>query len=93
MWTRERYFPATYAQATWKRLAPFFRLPGRIVWGREMVQVDLRPFNDRRLTRDLVALCQQVEAARMRLPDGRRLVLCVASVGRLTLAVPREQVA
>jgi hypothetical protein len=31
MWTRDCYFPATYAQATWKRLAPFFRLPGRIV--------------------------------------------------------------
>ena len=35
MWTRDRYFPATYAQATWRRLAPFFRLPGRIVWGRD----------------------------------------------------------
>ena len=87
------YFPATYAQATWKRLAPFFRLPGRIVWGRDTVQVELRPFNDRRLTRDLVALCQQVEAAQPRLPDGRRLVVRISGVCRLTLAVPQEQVA
>ena len=33
MWARDRYFPATYAHATWHRLAPFFRLPGRVVWG------------------------------------------------------------
>jgi len=39
------------------------------------VQVELRPFNDRRLTRDLSVLCQQVEATRPRLPDGRLLVL------------------
>ena len=25
MWTRDTYFPAAYAQATWHRLAPFFR--------------------------------------------------------------------
>jgi hypothetical protein len=24
MWTRDRYFPVSYAQATWRRLAPFF---------------------------------------------------------------------
>jgi len=51
MWTRDRYFPAPYARATWHRLAPFFRLPGRIVWGTDTVTVELRPFNDRRLTR------------------------------------------
>jgi hypothetical protein len=78
MWTRDRYFPATYAHATWKRLAPFFHLPGRIAWGRDTVRVELRPFNDRRLTRDLVELCQRVEAAQPRLPDGRLLVLCIA---------------
>ena len=30
MWTRDRYFPPPYAHATWQRLVPFFRLPGRI---------------------------------------------------------------
>jgi hypothetical protein len=35
--------PAPYAQATWHRLAPFFRLPGRIVWGTDTVTVELRP--------------------------------------------------
>ncbi len=34
MWTRDQWFPATYAHATWRRLEPFFRLPGRIVYGR-----------------------------------------------------------
>jgi hypothetical protein len=93
MWTRDHYFPATYAQATWRRLAPFFRLPGRIVWGRDTVQVELRPFNDRRLTRDLAVLCQQVEAARPRLPDGRLLVLRIAGACCLTLAAQHGRVA
>lgn len=79
MWTRGRYFPDSYAQATWHRLAPFFRLPGRVVWGTDTVTVELRPFNDRRLTRDLVELCQRVEAAQSQLPDGRSVVLWVAS--------------
>src|SRR5262249_1595481 len=78
MWTRDRYFPATYAQATWRRLAPFFRLPGWIVWGRDSVQIEMRPFNDRRLTRDLSKLCQRMEAAQPRLPDGRLLGLRIA---------------
>lgn len=43
MWTRDTYFPTSYAQATWHRLAPFFRLPGRIMWGMDRVTVELRP--------------------------------------------------
>jgi hypothetical protein len=86
MWTRDTYFPGTYAQATWHRLAPFFRLPGRIVWGTDTVTVELRPFNDRRLTRDLAKLCQRVEAAQPRLPDGRSVALRVASSGRPTVS-------
>jgi len=73
MWTRDTYFPAAYAQATWHRLAPFFRLPGWVVRGAETVKVELRPFNDRRLNRDLEAICAQVNAEEPRLPDGRRL--------------------
>ena len=72
MWVRDAYFPATYAHATWHQLAPFFRLPGRIVWGRDTVQVELLPFNDRRLACNLAGLCQRVETARPRLPGGRR---------------------
>ena len=53
MWTRDTYFPATYAHATWLRLVPFFRLPGQVIWGAETVEVVLRPFNDRQLNRDL----------------------------------------
>jgi hypothetical protein len=86
LWTRDTYFPSTYAQATWHRLEPFFHLPGRILWGPDRVTVELRPFNDRRLTCDLVALCQRVEAAQPRLPDGRSVVLGVACSGRRTVS-------
>jgi len=73
MWTRDTYFPAAYAQATWHRLAPFFRLPGWVVWGTETVEVELRSFNDRQLNCDLEAICEKVNAQEPRLPDGRRL--------------------
>jgi hypothetical protein len=93
MWTRDQYFPAEYAHATWHRLAPFFRLPGRIVWGPTAVQVTLRPFNDRQLTRDLALLCQRLQAAPPRLPDGRRLVFTLAHTARPALNMQTEAVA
>ena len=70
MWTRNQYFPATYAHATWQRLVPFFRLPGRIVRQARRVHVELRPFNDRQLNRDLALLCARINEAAPRLPDG-----------------------
>jgi len=79
MWTRNQYFPPTYAHATWHRLAPFFRLPGRVVRGPETLRVALRPFNDYQLNRDLAAVCAQVNAASPRLPDGRHLLLTVSA--------------
>lgn len=75
MWVRDRFFPSTYAHATWQRLQPFFRLPGRIQWGHDTVHVDLRPFNNRQLTRDLFTVCQRVNETQPRLPDGRLLIL------------------
>lgn len=63
MWVRDRYFPSSYAQATWKRLLPFFQLPGTITQDATMVQVELRPFNDRALNRDLAVLCERVNQA------------------------------
>jgi hypothetical protein len=75
MWVRDRFFPSSYAHATWLRLQPFFRLPGRIQWGHDAVQVQLRPFNNRQLTRDLLTLCQRVNEMHPRLPDGRLLIL------------------
>ena len=75
MWVRDRFFPATYAHATWQRLQPFFRLSGRVLWGREVVSVELRPFNNRQLNRDLLAVCQRVNEVQSRLPDGRLLIL------------------
>jgi len=75
MWVRDRFFPSTYAHATWQRLLPFFRLPGHVRWGREGVSVELRPFNNRQLNRDLLAVCQRVNEVHPRLPDGRLLIL------------------
>jgi hypothetical protein len=75
MWVRDRFFPSTYAHATWQRLQPFFRLPGRVLCGREVVSVELRPFNNRQLTRDLVTVCRRVNEVQPRLPDGRLLIL------------------
>ena len=75
MWVRDRFFPSTYAHATWQRLQPFFRLPGRIQWSHDAVHIDLRPFNNRQLTRDLLAVCQRVNEIQSRIPDGRLLIL------------------
>jgi hypothetical protein len=80
MWVRDRFFPSTYAHATWQRLQPFFRLPGRVLWDREGVHVELRPFNNRQLTRDLIAVCQRVNELQPRLPDGRLLILHAPSL-------------
>ena len=70
MCVRDRYFPATYAQATWQRLVPFFRLAGRVVRQGDTVQVELRPFNDRQLKRDLVVVCERLNEASPRLQMG-----------------------
>jgi hypothetical protein len=73
MWVRDHYFPVSYAHATWHRLLPFFRLPGTLTCDATTVRVQLRPFNDRALNRDLTSLCERVNKVSPRLPDGRRL--------------------
>lgn len=73
MWVRQQYFPAAYTQATWHRLVPFFHLPGRVFWGTAHVKVELRGFNDRRLNRDVAALCTQVNRKAPHVFDGRPL--------------------
>ncbi len=88
MWARDHYFPPSYAQATWRRLLPFFQLPGTITQDATMVQVELCPFNDRALNRDLAILCERVNQASPRLPDGRRLSFTIRS-SCCTLAAQR----
>jgi hypothetical protein len=77
MYVRDGWFPASYATATWGRLAPFFALRGRVRQEAAWVHVELRPFNDRRLNRDLAELCTRVAEKEARLPDGRRLIFAV----------------
>src|SRR5258708_34922278 len=73
MCVRDYYFPASYAHASWHRLQLCLQLPGRIFWGRDRVEVELKPFNDRVLNRDLEALCAKVAKVQPCLPDGRSL--------------------
>ena len=73
MWTRQHFFPESYAKATWKRLQPFFALPGRIVKTDTHCSVHLRRFNDLALNRDLSQLCRTVNLADLSLPDGQIL--------------------
>jgi hypothetical protein len=93
MWTRDQYFPDTYATATWERLAPFFRLPGIIRSNQQTVNVELRPFNDRKYNHDLSLLCQRVNHKQPHLPDGRLLQFSVASRSRPILDRQQRRVA
>jgi hypothetical protein len=93
MWTRDHYFPESFAHATWQRLAPFFHLPGLVVQGPQTVCVELRPFNDRQYNRDLVMLCERVNTAAPQLPDGRRLLFQVRDMSGPVLHVQKRQVA
>jgi IS1 family transposase len=93
MWVRDQYFPDPYAHASWQRLQAFFQLPGRIFWGREWVEVELKPFNDRALTRDLEMLCAKVAQEQLCLPDGRRLLFRIQGRGTLLLDAREKKVA
>src|SRR5689334_16455670 len=87
MWVRDQFFPASYAHATWRRLVPFFRLPGTVVSNATTVRVTLRPFPDRALNRDLTLLCERVNEASPRLPDGRHLCFTLGSSCRVLPAL------
>ncbi len=93
MWARNRWFPEDYAHATWGRLEPFFRLPGRVVYGADTVHVELRPFNDRQLNRDLTAVCVKVQGTYPQLPDGRRLLISMEGATSLISDAQQRRVA
>ena len=89
---RQIILPA-YAHASWHRLHIFFQLPGWIVWETETVEVELKPFNDRALNRDLEMLCAKVAQEQSRLPDGRRLLFRVQGAEILRLDAQEQAVA
>ena len=70
----------------------FFRLPGRILWGMEKVEVELKRCNDCALNRDLETLCARVVQKQPRLPDGCRLLFRVQSTGILHLDAQEKEV-
>jgi hypothetical protein len=86
MWVRDQYFPVSYAHATWHRLLPFFQIPGTITHDATTIQVELTPFNDRALNRDLAQLCERVNKASPHLPDGRQLSFTLRSTGCILAA-------
>jgi len=90
LWTRDQCFPASYAHATWARLAPFFQLSGMLTSSPHMVSVQLRPFNDRQYNRDLSLLCQRVNEKQLHLPDGRLLLFQVQEIARPILHQQRR---
>jgi hypothetical protein len=92
MWVRNQYFPASYAQATWKRLLPFFQLPGTITHHGYLIQIELRPFNDRALNRDLAIVCERLNQAFPRLPDGRQLSFTMRSTRCILPAQRRAKI-
>jgi hypothetical protein len=92
MWVRDQYFPASYAHTTWKRLLPFFQLPGTVTRDAIMIQVELCPFNDRALNRDLVLLCERVNQASPRLPDGRLLSFTIRATRCILPAQKPDQI-
>jgi len=55
------------------------------------VHVELRPFNDRALNRDLAVLCERVNLAAPQLPDGRLLSFTIHS-SRCILPAQKSQV-
>jgi hypothetical protein len=93
MWVRDHYFPVQYAHAGWQRLQVFFQLPGRIFWGRDRIEIELKRFNDRALNRDLETLCAKMAKARPCLPDGRHLLFRVQGTAILPLDAQEKAVA
>ncbi len=92
MWVRDQYFPASYAHATWRRLVPFFQLPGTITCDGTTVHVCVHPFNDRALNRDLAILCTRLNEASPHLPDGRILRFTPSAHGRVLVAQNHHQI-
>jgi|GEM_PF-299029 len=73
MWVRDRYFSAQYRHATWRHLLPFFKLGGRVSNQADRVEVELVGFNDRRMNRELAALCAALGKEELQLPNGQYL--------------------
>ena len=92
MWVRDWFFPPMYAQAIWKRLLPFFQLPGTITQNAAMMQIELRPFNVRALNQDLAVVCERVYQASPRLPDRRRLSFTIRSSCCILAAQKRAKI-
>jgi hypothetical protein len=68
-------------------------LPGLVTIDQNAVSVTFRPFNDNRLNQDLTLLCERVQTAAPRLPDGKQLLFTVGSMSRPILDPQKQRVA
>ena len=73
MWVRDHYFPISYANCTWSRLLPFFKLGGWVSRTKDSLEVVLESFNDRKLNRELALICAKLASAPVQLPSGQFL--------------------
>ena len=64
-----------------------------MTFGTEYVKVELRPYHDRALNRDLAEVYKRVTEAAPLVPDGRRLLLCLQGDGHLLIDASERKVA
>jgi hypothetical protein len=69
-----------------------FKLPATITRDATTIQVQLSPLNDRALNRDLALLCERVNQASSRLPDGRLLSFTIGSTCCILPAQKHHQI-
>jgi hypothetical protein len=70
-----------------------FQLPGRIFWGTDTFEVELKSFSDRALNRDVMILCTNVAQDQPHLPDGRCLIFHLQGMHILPLDEQEKKVA
>jgi hypothetical protein len=72
-WLRDTVFPASYAHATYKTLAPFVQMGGFIIEHPECLEILLDGFWQSAKQRDLEEVVARCNARQFTMPDGRPL--------------------
>jgi hypothetical protein len=76
---RDTVFPESYAQATYKTLAPFIQMGGFVIEHAHHIQVFFDGFWQSAKQRDLAELVARYNAQQFTLPDGRLLKFAICS--------------
>lgn len=78
-WLRDTAFPAAYAQATYKTLAPFLQMGGFVLEHPDCIEVRLDGFWQSAKQRDLEEVVARCNARQFNAPDGRPLRFGICS--------------